>query len=371
MSAVLDTPLIGKRTAAGAADILALPSVPTSYATMALNFALERGFEAAHVVEGCGFELALLNDADARLSTHQSTALMARVQQLTGEQALGYELGMRTSFTAHGMVGFGVMSSANLMEALEIGMRFFRLRNVTFGLQWRVVDDCVELEIQDFAPHALMRRTATEWLLLSLARTGQSLLPSGLPNAPDESIFRFPWSEPTYHARYKDKLPACQFDAPAAALRFPIKWLMARLPSAAASGVQLARDLCEKEMPLVAPCADTAERIRKALRACEMAYPSLDQMAGQLHVSVSTLKRRLQHEGASFSQLLDEARERDATHLLAYSALRIEDIAMRLGYQNTANFTRAFRKWMGSTPSVWRINHQRSAHKPGDKAIKA
>ena len=62
----------------------------------------------------------------------------------------------------------------------------------------------------------------------------------------------------------------------------------------------------------------------------------------------------------------DEARERDATHLLTYSALRIEDIAMRLGYQNTANFTRAFRKWMGCTPSIWRVN-QRS----GAKAIKA
>ena len=361
MSAVLESHLVNKRPAATVPDILALPSVPTSYATIALNLAVERGFEAAQVVHGCGFELGLLNDADARLTTHQSTALMARVQQLPSEQALGYELGLRTTFTAHGMLGFGVMSSANLMEALNIGMQFFRLRNVTFGLQWRVVGDVVELEIQDFAPNAPMRRAATEWLLLSLARTGQSLLPPGTPYTPDESTCRFPWPEPTYHARYKPKLPVCQFDAPAAALHFPIKWLMARLPSAAASGVQLARDQSEKELPMVASCAETAERIRKVLHACEMSYPSLDQMARQLHVSISTLKRRLQHEGVNFSQLQDEARERDATHLLAYSALRIQDIAMRLGYQNTANFTRAFRNWVGCTPSIWRINQQLSA----------
>lgn len=77
-------------------------------------------------------------------------------------------------------------------------------------------------------------------------------------------------------------------------------------------------------------------------------------MAARLHMSASTLKRRLQNEGFSFNMLLDEARHRDAVHLLDNTALRIEDIGARLGFQNTANFTRAFKQWSGITPSAWR-----------------
>ena len=34
--------------------------------------------------------------------------------------------------------------------------------------------------------------------------------------------------------------------------------------------------------------------------------------------------------------------------------LTIEDIAARLGYSDVANFTRAFRRWTGTTPAASR-----------------
>ncbi|HMY82724.1 MAG TPA: helix-turn-helix transcriptional regulator, partial [Agitococcus sp.] len=63
---------------------------------------------------------------------------------------------------------------------------------------------------------------------------------------------------------------------------------------------------------------------------------------------------RLQQAGLGFQQLLDEARKRDAIKLLQNTSLTIEQIALRLGYTDPANFTRAFKKWTGDTPSKYR-----------------
>ncbi|PKN32436.1 MAG: hypothetical protein CVU61_18020, partial [Deltaproteobacteria bacterium HGW-Deltaproteobacteria-19] len=37
-----------------------------------------------------------------------------------------------------------------------------------------------------------------------------------------------------------------------------------------------------------------------------------------------------------------------------HSDASIERIAERLGYRDTSNFSRTFRRWAGTTPSLWR-----------------
>ena len=76
-------------------------------------------------------------------------------------------------------------------------------------------------------------------------------------------------------------------------------------------------------------------------------------------MSSRSLRRHLQAEGSSFKKLLDEARQRDAVRLLADRRLGLSQIATMLGYQDPANFTRAFRQWTGTTP-------QRYRHERGD-----
>ena len=72
-------------------------------------------------------------------------------------------------------------------------------------------------------------------------------------------------------------------------------------------------------------------------------------------MSSRTLKRRLQQVGLGYQQLLDEARKRDAIKLIQNTHLTIEQIAQHLGYTDAANFTRAFKKWTGDTPSRYRL----------------
>jgi AraC-like DNA-binding protein len=91
---------------------------------------------------------------------------------------------------------------------------------------------------------------------------------------------------------------------------------------------------------------------------------SLEYFANALGVSTRTLKRQLAAEGASFSTLVDEERRARATYLLGSPEISLKDIADRLGYANLANFTRAFARWTGQTPTAYRATMIARARTP-------
>ena len=85
--------------------------------------------------------------------------------------------------------------------------------------------------------------------------------------------------------------------------------------------------------------------------------PRIETMAEITGLSVRTLQRRLAENGLSHFELVDQARYEAATRLLRDSDIRVTDIAMELRYADSANFTRAFRRWAGVTPREYRRCH--------------
>ena len=77
-------------------------------------------------------------------------------------------------------------------------------------------------------------------------------------------------------------------------------------------------------------------------------------MAEQLATSPRTLKRHLQQADLTYRQLQDEARYRQACKLLGERGTRISEVAYALGYNDVANFSRAFKRWSGKTPREYR-----------------
>jgi hypothetical protein len=70
-----------------------------------------------------------------------------------------------------------------------------------------------------------------------------------------------------------------------------------------------------------------------------------------------TLNRRLRDEGKTFNALLAETRYEIARQLLRDTHLKIADIAMILGYADSASFNRAFRRWSGANATRWRSSN--------------
>ncbi|MDJ0541965.1 MAG: helix-turn-helix transcriptional regulator, partial [Microcystis sp. M53603_WE2] len=67
-----------------------------------------------------------------------------------------------------------------------------------------------------------------------------------------------------------------------------------------------------------------------------------------------TLQRRLGEEGLTYTQVVEKIRFEQAVLWLQEPQIKLIDIAMELGYSDTAHFTRAFKRWTGLSPRDFR-----------------
>lgn len=79
----------------------------------------------------------------------------------------------------------------------------------------------------------------------------------------------------------------------------------------------------------------------------------LNAAARSLDIGPRSLQRRLQSEGASFRALANRAKAARAIELLYEGSLSVQEIATDLGYENSQNFSRAFRRSIGLPPSAY------------------
>ncbi|MDF0595958.1 AraC family transcriptional regulator [Psychromarinibacter halotolerans] len=80
---------------------------------------------------------------------------------------------------------------------------------------------------------------------------------------------------------------------------------------------------------------------------------SMDRIARDLGMSRQTLYRRLKDEGVTFAQVHDDLRRRMAMDYLSTRKVSVGETAYLLGFSEASAFVRAFRRWTGSSPTVW------------------
>jgi AraC-like DNA-binding protein len=81
---------------------------------------------------------------------------------------------------------------------------------------------------------------------------------------------------------------------------------------------------------------------------------SLSRVARRLGTSARTLQRRLSEDGVSFADVVDSARKQRACTLLQGWTHSIAAITFLVGFSEQSAFTRAFRRWTGTTPARYR-----------------
>ena len=83
-------------------------------------------------------------------------------------------------------------------------------------------------------------------------------------------------------------------------------------------------------------------------------FPSVEEMAGLLNMSVSTLRRRLNKENTTYQKFKDTTRRDAAIHYLKQPELKINAISALMGYDEPSVFHRSFKKWTSVTPGEYR-----------------
>jgi len=143
------------------------------------------------------------------------------------------------------------------------------------------------------------------------------------------------------------------FGAESNVVSFSAKWLDQRVERA---DPELRKILHDRVAELDAEYGeDFSLRVSSIIRSGLLAGDaSPAHVASRLAISPRTLRRRLATYDTNFESLLDKTRFDIACHLLTNSAASLTQIADLLGYAHSSALSRAFRRWTGTSPQVWR-----------------
>jgi len=151
--------------------------------------------------------------------------------------------------------------------------------------------------------------------------------------------------------------PRCRvrYRAQTNSLRFPARMLDLPMPGGNADSFRPLERALAHEASRLEHAQPVAVRVRRHIIG-RLGRDAVGQsaIAVVLGMSRRTLRRRLDEEGTTYSDLLAECRIGIARRMLAEPEIAIADVATRLGYSDTTAFERAYRRHEGMTPAQFR-----------------
>ncbi|MBJ6136256.1 AraC family transcriptional regulator [Marinobacter litoralis] len=310
------------------------------------------GVDERDLIQRVGLDPARLKSTDLRVSEAQAAEFVTRAIVESGEPGLGILLARELELPLHGALGTAVMSSRTLEEALELVTRYLTLRVPHLKVEKHMAGSSVWYAINCEAQLGSILSFILDAVLFGCISMGTQLLGTTLPGL--RIMRRGP--EPSHFHRFRRMIGVpVEFGASEDALVVPISHLSHPTRFSNQHLAETSREECEQALQQLEEVSGVASKVRRVIEASHPFPPKLARAASTLFVSERTLKRRLQEEGASFQSLVDEVRLERAQDLLENTTMNLTQIADALGYADAANFTRAFKRWTGNSPSQYRI----------------
>ncbi|WP_160878978.1 AraC family transcriptional regulator ligand-binding domain-containing protein [Nocardioides flavescens] len=281
------------------------------------------GVPAARVLAGSGLEGADLAVAGLEVAPAQELRVLANLMAVVGPDG-GGELGRSYRLTTYGALGFAVLASRSVGEAVALALRFFDLSFAFVTPRVSLVDDRVVADLTGPAVPGGLRRFVVDRDVEAVRAALRELLPVG---AVVERTAPGRRAAPSADARLT-------FDAALLALEPPTR----------RADLELCTRLCEELLDRRrAHTGLVAEARALVVQRLPDGAPMPDVAAG-LGLSERTLRRRLEAAGTSYRTLLDEVRSGLAAVLLE-AGLGAAEVSARLGYAEPAAFSHARTRW--------------------------
>lgn len=307
--------------------------------------------DPAQVFRDAGLDTRSWNEPYARFSDAALDRAWIKAIELTSNPCLGLMAGRFSNPVSLHALGFAVLASDSLYDAMSRLVRYTDLISIGLKLQLSVAgEDCrLAIDPVSLQPGALAARTdafLSGLIDVSRTMTSNDLAPKALTLRR-----RAPRCAAEYYALFRAPIT---FAATTDSITFERGIAERPLPT---SNRVLARQ-CEQIIDdyLIRFSANTfSDRVRTRLieLLSSGAFAEAD-VARKMNVSPRTLQRRLADEGTSFKVLLDEARQELALRFIGERSLSIKEASYLLGFSEPGNFSRAFKRWTGTTPSSYR-----------------
>jgi len=308
------------------------------------------GADPAEVLADAGFDLALFDDPDNLISFAARSRLVSRCVARTGCRHFGLLVGQQGGLHSLGLVGLLVKYSPDVKTALQSLVRYLHLQVRGASTFLHVDNRTATLGYDIYQPRVEATDQIGAGAVAMLFNIMRSLC--GPDWKPVEVLFAQRKPEDAGPFRRFFRAPLI-FDTEKNALVFADDWLNRSLPGA---DPELSRLLQKQIDALEARHRDDfPEQVRSVLHtALVTGHAKAEQVATLFSVHSRTLNRRLNAFGTGFRELVDEGRFGIARQMLEDSTMEVSQIAALLDYADASAFTRAFRRWSGTTPARWR-----------------
>lgn len=325
--------------------------VPVAYAEALLALAEELGVARETLLAQARVRPEILQSPNGRLSFIDFNLLASAALVLCNEPALGLVLGQRLNVSTHGILGYAVLSSANLERAIAFALKYYRVLGLAYDLEMVEDNGVSYLRASESIPLGPMGRFAAEGLMTSLHTIARFLVGEPLQGV----SVGFAHAEPAYVQRYTEVFGGeVLFDQPFHFIGLPSEYLARPMALANPATVQMCEQQCEALLATLDVQEGLLTRIRRLLLARPGEFPDLESVAADLHTSGRSLRRHLSNLGTTYQEVLDDVRKRLALQYLTTTHLPLYEIALLLGFNDPSNFRRAFRKWTGKLPTDYR-----------------
>lgn len=303
---------------------------PRAVAGVALlvRYAAARGVAAPVVLAGTGLREADLAVADREVTAAQELRVVRTLQRLL--PGSGEDVGATYRASSFGVLGYALLASRTVREAMEVTLRFIEL-SYAFALpRVELVADRVRVVVDGRGLPADVRTFLVARDTTAIDVVAASLVPGGLGATrtltADHGVL---------------ELAAAELDRP--------------LPrDTSTAGAELAEDLCRDVVARRRERTGTARDVQVLITQQLPAGAPMERVAAALGLSERGLRRWLAADGVGYRALLEEVRESLARSLLESRAtLPVADVARRLGYADAASFTHAFTRWTGVPPASY------------------
>lgn len=318
-----------------------------------LEAARLHGVAAADCLAGTDLSLADIGNNATEVQAGQELVIMRNVlARVSDPHEFARDVGVRYNFANMGILGYALLASPTLGDAVNIACRYAALSSTFHRLARYDTADGAVLEFDNSAVPADVRAFILERDMFAVINMAPLLigqlestiaLKVELPGI-DFPIDRleFPWL-------------TVEFDLAAtrSAVTIPTNVLALAMPAADAATAEACAQQCEDLLQTRRQRRGVSALVRARLTRDPGQLPSMADIADELCVTERTVHRRLAAERTSYRALVDEVRVTLAAALLE-SGLTVEETAHQLGYSETAAFTRAFIRWTGTPPSKHR-----------------
>lgn len=282
-------------------------------------------------------------------------ALFERAADLTGDDLIGFNRGIRRRFQRIGALAYVGLSAPTMRDMIKNTARYSQVFSDAVVINVDELDETGAVRWHFDIPVSIKRRQYLEFGAVGMVLAQRQITNRNFPlyevclshprNAGVEKFDRF-FGCQTYFGARDNRLVFRQED-----LDLP---LMTRDEDLLPVLQQHCEDILNRKSEHRTTLVSRLERALVDRLANGSAKQ--DVIAANLGMSSRSLSRHLAKENTTFQKVLDNLRQALADRYLTDSELSQSEIAFLLGYSSLSSFSTAYRRWNGGPPGDKRRN---------------